>query len=389
MKKILIVFLFVSFGIFILIFLFRDNIQSIFFLPRKSSFSEGIRILDSSDNENSQDENFDFEIVAEGLDIPWDIEFLPDENLLVTERSGNLVLVDQNRESKVIHKVSGVEHVGEGGLLGITLHPDIELNGWIYLYLTSRVDGSLTNRVERYEYRDQELENREDILGGINGAVYHDGGKIDFGPDGYLYITTGDAGDEDSAQNKDSLNGKILRVTETGEKVADNPFSNSVYSLGHRNPQGITWDDSGRLWSTEHGPSGANTGYDEINQIIKGSNYGWPIIRGDQTGNGMITPLVQSGGDDTWAPAGLIFWDGSLFFGGLRGEALYEVKNINVQEKKKDILVHFRGEFGRIRAVEVGPDGNFYISTSNKDGRGNPNEGDDKIIKINPRIFRQ
>ncbi|KKS63178.1 MAG: Quinoprotein glucose dehydrogenase [Candidatus Collierbacteria bacterium GW2011_GWD2_42_50] len=220
----------------------------------------------------------------------------------------------------------------------------------------------------------------------IKGSSNHDGGRIAFGPDGYLYITTGDAETPNLAQDKNSLNGKILRIKDDGGIPEDNPFGNAVYSLGHRNPQGLAWDKNGTLWETEHGPSGIQTGNDEVNIIIKGGNYGWPTIKGDQTKKGLISPIIQSGTKDTWAPSGMAYYDGSLFFSGLRGEALYEAKIRN--GNKLDLLTHFKQEFGRIRAVVLGPDGYLYLSTSNQDGRGRVREGDDKIIKINPKIFR-
>ena len=168
--------------------------------------------------------------------------------------------------------------------------------------------------------------------------------------------------------------------------VKDNPFDNEVYSYGHRNPQGLAWDKEGTLWETEHGPSGIQTGYDEINVITKGADYGWPEIRGDETKEGFVSPVIQSGSKDTWAPSGMIYWNGSLFFSGLRGEALYEAKI--KKDNKLTLTAHFKNEFGRIRAVALGQDRFIYISTSNRDDRGELKQGDDKIIKINPRIFR-
>jgi len=188
------------------------------------------------------------------------------------------------------------------------------------------------------------------------------------------------------AQDINSLAGKILRLRDDGTYPEDNPFRNAVYSYGHRNPQGLAWDSDGNLWSTEHGRSGKLSGMDELNLIEKGKNYGWPIIQGDESRDEMITPKVNSGPDETWAPAGMAFYDNSLFFSGLRGETLYEAKieNGNVVELK----AHFRKEFGRLRAVVIGPNDNLYISTSNTDGRGKERSGDDKIIKIPLDTFR-
>jgi len=317
------------------------------------------------------------EVIASNLEIPWEVAFLPNGEILVTERPGTLLLIKNKQKIPI----EGVEHAGEGGLLGLVLHPNFEENKLLFLYLTTRVDGNLTNRVERYRFEDGRLVDRKIIIDGIAGSPIHDGGRIAFGPDGFLYITTGDAGNESLAQDKNSLNGKILRLKDDGSIPPDNPFGNEVYSWGHRNSQGLAWDDKGRLWATEHGPSGFQSGFDEINLIEKGKNYGWPVIKGEKTQEGMVFPVRQSGSTDTWAPAGAAFLEGSLFFGGLRGEALYEYLI-----KTGELRVHFQGEFGRIRAVGLGPDGFLYITTSNRDGRGTPQPTDDKLIRINPDL---
>ncbi len=323
------------------------------------------------------------EIVAQNLTTPWEIAFLPNKDILVTERGGKLLKVGS--QNKLVKEIEGVKQTSEGGLLGMALHPNFSSNGLIYLYSTSQESGKLINRVERYKLSGDTLSDRTIIITGIKGSSNHDGGRIKFGPDKLLYITTGDAEDSSSAQDKNSLNGKILRVNDDGSIPADNPFGNAVYSYGHRNPQGIAWDKNGTLWETEHGPSGAQTGYDEVNIITKGSNYGWPMIKGDQTKAGLVSPIIQSGSNDTWAPSGMAYLNGSLFFSGLRGQALYEAK-IDRDNKLK-LITHFKTEFGRIRAVTIGPDGFIYISTSNRDGRGNPKSGDDKIIKINQSLL--
>lgn len=321
------------------------------------------------------------EMVAQDLHIPWDIAHLPDGRMLVTERSGKLLAV--GTETRTIKEIEGVMHKGEGGLLGIAVHPQFEKNNFLYLYSTTLDGGDITNRVERYTLVKDVLGNRKVILSGIKGSSNHDGGQLAFGPDGYLYVTTGDAEIPDLAQDKNSLNGKILRIKDDGTIPTDNPFKNAVYSLGHRNPQGLAWDEQGTLWETEHGPSGLQTGYDEINRITKGGNYGWPLIRGEAQREGLISPVLQSGGRDTWAPAGLAYRNGSLYFTGLRGEALYEAK-INT-DHTVTLSVHHKKEFGRLRAITLGPDGSLYVSTSNRDGRGRAQDGDDRILRINPR----
>jgi glucose/arabinose dehydrogenase len=367
------------------LYIFRNRIEKIFFTSTISNVPEGVTTKDIIKTPASNDkENPDIEVIAENLDIPWEIAFLPTGEMLVTERPGTLLKIGENRE--VVEEISGVEHVGEGGLMGLALHPNFLENNYIYLYLTSRDESGLINRVESYKLQGNSLSDKKLILKGIKGAQYHDGGRIKFGPDGKLYITTGDAGDTSLAQDTSSLNGKILRINPDGSIPEDNPFGNEVYSYGHRNPQGLVWDNEGRLWATEHGPSGLQSGYDELNLIEKGSNYGWPDIRGDERKEGMKIPVIQSGADDTWAPAGAAFVDGSIFFAGLRGSSLYEA-SLN-GTKVSNLLAHFRGEYGRLRAVVKGPDGFLYITTSNTDGRGSVNDGDDKIIRVNPNIFK-
>lgn len=318
------------------------------------------------------------EVFAENLTIPWEIVFLPSGEMLVTERPGRLVKIGADR--KVI-PISGVAHRGEGGLLGLALHPDFISNNFVYLYLTSRVDGGLVNRVERYVLQEDKLSQRKVIVGSIPGASNHDGGRIAFGPDNNLYITTGDAGEPDRAQDKESLAGKILRITDEGNVPADNPFDNEVYSYGHRNSQGLAWDYFGNLLATEHGRSGVQSGFDELNLIEKGRNYGWPIIEGDETAAGMEEPEEHSGADTTWAPAAALINNDHIWFTGLRGEALYDAK-ISSERTIASVTPHLQGKFGRLRALTRGPDGALYVSTSNKDGRGIVRGGDDKIIKV-------
>ena len=260
------------------------------------------------------------EVVASGLKIPWDLAFLPDGSLLVTERAGSLVRIEKSGGRRSIQLPHPVPR-GEGGLLGITLHPQFGNNKLLYLYMTTKSSREGTqNAVFRYRYDGGKLLDEKVIVSGIPGALYHDGGRMEFGPDGFLYITTGDAQKPAIAQDLNSLGGKILRLTDDGAIPLDNPFGTAVYSYGHRNPQGLAWDSEGRLWSTEHGSSKK----DEINVIVKGKNYGWPTIEGDAVRDGMEVPVRHSGPDVTWAPASALYYKGSIFFGGLKGETLYE-----------------------------------------------------------------
>jgi glucose/arabinose dehydrogenase len=360
---------------------FRSQIFAYFFRPgQPPQGTEGLKLSDLSPG--------DLQVVATGLDTPWEIVFLPEGGMLVTERPGYLVEIRQQEQRRI--RIPAVYEVGEGGLMGLALHPDFVQNRWLYVYYTTRQGEHITNLVERYRFASGQLSGRTPILGDIPGARFHDGGRIAFGPDGMLYITTGDAGDGALAQIPSSLAGKILRVTAEGSVPPDNPLGDAVYSLGHRNPQGLAWDDRGRLWSTEHGPSGAHSGFDEFNLIEQGGNYGWPYIRGDEQRDGMISPVAHSGAAYTWAPAGAAYWNGSVFFGGLRGEALYEVRVDPYRPGSRlQVKVHFGGELGRIRAVKLGPDSLLYLGTSNRDGRGRPRPGDDRILSVRPSVFRR
>lgn len=319
------------------------------------------------------------EVVAQGLDTPWAIAFLPNGDMLITERPGTVRLVANGiLQDKPIAVLTQVKEIGEGGLLGIALDPNFSSNHYVYLYYTYAGTDDTLNRVVRMTYENNTLTNEKVLVDKIPGNSNHNGGRIKFGPDNYLYITTGDAENPSQAQETNSLAGKILRIDANGNAAPGNPFGNRVYSYGHRNPQGLVWDNSGTLWETEHGRSFPVSGLDEINKIEPGKNYGWPIIQGDEQKAGMQTPNMNSGGS-TWAPADIAFLNGRYFFGGLKGQALYETAIEN-----KAVTEHFKNEFGRIREVVLGPDNMIYITTSNKDGRGTPLSGDDKIIRINP-----
>ncbi len=343
------------------IYFLRDKWFPLFFLPQISSeFEKGMSVGDG----------VEVTTVAGGLEIPWEVVFLPDGSMLVTERPGRLVWID--REAVSI-PIDGVRHIGEGGLLGMVLHPDFNDNGWVYLYMTFDGEEGLENKVERYLFQNGTISERTTIIDGIPGSRFHNGGRIKFGPDGYLYITTGDAQEPNLAQDISSLAGKILRICDDGSVPEGNPFGNEVYSLGHRNPQGIVWDEEGRLWATEHGP----TARDEVNIIESASNYGWPIITGDERREEMESPFVNSGIGHTWAPSGMAHLSGKILFVGLRSQALYEL-----DPEKGIIKEHFKGDFGRMRFVRSDSDGSIHIGTSNRDGRGFPGLDDDRIIKF-------
>jgi len=314
--------------------------------------------------------------VAENLDTPWSIATLPDGRMIFTERAGTISILGANG-SKI--PVADVVEKGEGGLLGLAIHPDFITNKWVYIYKSN----GQNNVVERYRLADNALQDKQVIVADIPAANVHNGGEVEFGPDSKLYITTGDAATESRAQDKNNLAGKILRVNDDGSVPSDNPFETRIWSYGHRNPQGLAWDDQQRLWSTEHGPSGLQSGFDELNLIQKGGNYGWPVVRGDERRAGLISPAAQSGADETWAPAGLTFADGNLYFAGLRGKSLYKVA---INGDKVSLTSFFSGEYGRLRAVTVSSQ-NLLVSTSNRDGRGTPSEQDDRILRVPLKVI--
>ena len=327
------------------------------------------------------------ETVAENLDIPWSIVWDPDGTIFFTERNGNVrIILDGIVSEKPILSLD----VGgfEGGLLGIALDPNYSENHYIYLFYTYNNFFSTENKVVRYVESNLTLSEDKVLIDKIPGGPNHDGGRIQFGPDGKLYITTGDAGNAGLAQDKNSVAGKILRINSDGSIPEDNPFSGSpIYSYGHRNPQGLDWDDSGNLVATEHGPRQ----HDEINVIVPGANYGWPDIIGSETMEGLVTPIMNTD-NDTWAPSGAEFydgnkipqWTGKFFVATLRGNHLHM---IDFDIEKNKVLSHqklFVGDFGRLRDVATGPDGYLYFLTSNRDGRGSPEINDDRILRIVP-----
>ncbi len=315
------------------------------------------------------------EVIASNLSVPWALDFLPGNEIIFTQRGGTVSTLHDKKINELTN-IKDVKSTGEGGLLGIAVHPKFSSNRYIYLYYTYDSTGQNTkNKVVRYILKDDQLIQDKVIVGDIPGALFHNGGRIKFGPDGYLYVTTGDSQAPSLAQDKNSIAGKILRVTDDGDEAPDNPFGTLIYSMGHRNPQGLAWDGN-RLFETEHG----NSTHDEVNVIARGGNFGWPSIQGDEKESGSISPLTQSG-NETWAPSGASIFNGSLFFGGLRGEALFELR---ISSSTAILNKHFLNEFGRIRDVVLGPDNFLYITTSNQDGRGAPTQDDDRIIKVDP-----
>ncbi len=334
------------------------------------------------------------ETFVSGLDTPWAIDFAPDGRIFLTERPGRIRVVERGQLRPEPWMTLDVAAVSEAGLMGLAIDPQFSQNRFLYVAYTYRTTfRKIQNRLARLREDPQTGKGTPDkvLIDNVSGAGNHDGGRVKFGPDGKLYWTMGDAQETSHSQKLSSLNGKILRLNPDGSIPADNPFANShVYSYGHRNPQGLAWQPkTGRLYSTEHGPSGfQGCCRDEVNYIEPGKNYGWPEIRGDETRNGMISPVIHAGTSETWAPGGATFvsrgpWAGSLLFTGLRGQTLYRVQ-LDPTDPRKAIHLErlFYRRFGRLRDVVEGPDGSLYLLTSNHDGRGNPAADDDKVIRL-------
>lgn len=334
------------------------------------------------------------EVLAGGLDTGWALDFAPDSRMFITERPGRIRIVEGGRLLPEPWMTLEVAAVGEAGLMGLALDPQFGQNRFVYVAYTYRAaNGRLQNRLARLREDPKTRKGNLDkvLIDNVAGANNHDGGRVKFGADGKLYWTMGDAQTTKFAQDLRSLNGKILRLNADGSIPTDNPFPNSyVYSYGHRNPQGLAWQPkTQRLYSTEHGPSGfQGCCRDELNYIEPGKNYGWPDIRADETREGMVTPVINAGTSETWAPAGATFvtrgpWAGSLLFTGLRGQTLYRVvldsNDARKVEKFERLLYR---QFGRLRDIVEGSDGNLYLLTSNRDGRGSPKDDDDRVIRL-------
>ena len=355
-----------------------------------------------------------------GLEIPWSLVFLPanksadksanksGSRALVSERPGRIRLIRDGRLQPEPYAILDAAHTGEAGLMGLAVHPNFPEKPYIYAMHTYKKAGKLQNRVVRL--RDEGGKGTFDrvILDNMPGGRFHDGGRIAFGPDGMLYITLGETGDADLAQDPGSLGGKILRITPEGEIPSDNPFKGSpVYSLGHRNPQGLAWHpETKALFSSEHGPSGEFGLFarDEINVIKKGANYGWPKAVGAAKSNSPAAfeadtsafedPLVMW--EDTTPPSGMAFYkgqllkhlSGDLFVDTLRSEALIRIKLSLEGDKYRVVAIErwFKDKFGRLRDVVAGPDGALYFLTNNLDGRGESRPGDDRIYRMTPKL---
>ncbi|MFD3568537.1 PQQ-dependent sugar dehydrogenase [Streptomyces sp. NPDC058671] len=311
--------------------------------------------------------------LTEGLKSPWGLAELPGGDLLVSSRDERTVTrVDGRTGAKTpLGQVPGVVPGGEGGLMGLAVR-----DGWVYAYLTAESD----NRIVRMRYGGGDgdrLGAPEPVLTGIPKGVVHNGGRIAFGPDGMLYAGTGETGRTGLAQDRDSLGGKILRMTPEGRPAPGNPSAGSVvYSYGHRNVQGIAWDAAGRLWAAEFGQ---NT-WDELNLVESGKNYGWPEVEGRTGRAGFVDPVAQWPTSEA-SPSGIAFARGAIWMAGLRGERLWRVP-LSGAERSGDPEAFLTEEYGRLRTVLAGGGGRLWLVTSETDTRGTPGPGDDRVLRL-------
>jgi glucose/arabinose dehydrogenase len=341
---------------------------------------------------------FRVETVVSGLQVPWEIVFTPDGRMLFTERPGRLRVFENGKlRPEPLAALTDVEARSESGLMGLCLHPKFSENHLLYLAYAYDAGGGTAVRVVRYRETGTALTDRLLIIEGIPAAQFHAGTRLKFGPDGKLYITTGDGGQRDLAQHLDSLAGKTLRLNDDGSVPTDNPFVSQqgarpeIWTYGHRNSQGLDWQPgSNLLFQTEHGPSGFDGpgGGDEVNIVERAKNYGWPTIHHTATKEGLESPLLEY--TPAVAPSGATFYrgeafpqfKGNFFFACLRGEAIIRVVLDGRKVVSQERLLE--NKYGRIRDVVEGPDGSIYFATSNKDGRGSPTADDDRIIRLVP-----
>ncbi|MEU6230589.1 PQQ-dependent sugar dehydrogenase [Streptomyces sp. NPDC047042] len=318
--------------------------------------------------------------VTEDLKSPWGLAPLPDGDLLVSSRDeGTITRVDTKTGKKTeVGEVPGVSAAGEGGLLGLALSPSFASDHMVYAYFTTESD----NRIARLLYEEekpagQQLGAPNTVFRGIPKGFIHNGGRIAFGPDRMLYAGTGESGDTGLSQDKSSLGGKILRLTPEGEPAPGNPFPDSpVYSYGHRNVQGLAWDSEQRLFAAEFGQDT----WDELNQIKPGDNYGWPEAEGDSDDPAFHNPVAKWHTDDA-SPSGIAFAEGSIWMAGLKGQRLWRIP-LKGTEAAADPQAFLEGEYGRLRTVVSAGGDKLWLVTSETDGRGSPEDGDDRILEL-------
>jgi len=332
---------------------------------------------------------FGVQVLATGLAIPWAMAFAPDGRLFFTERPGR-VRIFQNGQllSEPALTLTGLHTDGESGVLGLALHPSFATNGFVYIVCDVEDPNGPFARLVRYRAVGNTLGEPAVLLDGVPAANIHNGSRVHFGPDGKLYLSFGDAASPSVAQDLARLNGKILRLNDDGTTPRDNPYSSPVWTWGHRNPQGFDWHPvSGEMYESEHG----QTGNDEINVIVRGANYGWPVIEGSATRPDMVAPITFF--TPSVAPSGASFYRGmvfptfrnDLFVAALGGVSLLRITlDASDPHKVASIDRLMQGKYGRLREVVSGPDGFIYLSTSNRDQRTTPNADDDRILRLVP-----
>lgn len=314
-------------------------------------------------------------VFATGLRAPWSVVPLADGGALVSQRDDGAILeLDVDGHARVVGRITDVVHRSEAGLNGIAVWRG-DGSTWLYAYYATDSDNRVVRMPLLGAAGSRRLGAPHVVIDGIRAAGFHNGGRLAFGPDGMLYVTTGDAGDSADAQDRSSLNGKILRVTPTGEPAPGNPFDSPVYSYGHRNVQGIAWTPDGTMWATEFGQ---NT-WDELNVIVPGGDYGWPIVEGRAGDSRFRDPLVQWRTDQA-SPSGLAAHGWMLYAAALRGERLWQVRTAGATVVGSP-AVALDGR-GRLRDVVTGPSGDLWVLTNNTDGRGTPRSGDDHLLRI-------
>lgn len=346
--------------------------------PKENNTEEADETEDQNTEEKTAPEETipdELTVLAENLNAPWSIEKI-ENTFYITERPGAIVKVEAEEETRQeVNLSDDLATAEEAGFMGFVLASDFKESQQAYAYYTYTNEKGQFNKVIALTLEGDQWTEMSVLLDEIPSGPYHHGGRIKIGPDDLLYVTVGDALNENSAQEQDSLAGKILRMNLDGSIPEKNPFANSyVYSYGHRNVQGLSWLPDGALYASEHG----NQANDEINHIEAGKNYGWPLIEGTQEQDGLVSPEFTSGSDQTWAPSGMTSFENKLYVAGLRGNAVFvfDLKTGDVQEVLTD--------FGRIRDVYI--EGNhLYFITNNTDGRGDPEEADDKLYRIGLR----
>jgi glucose/arabinose dehydrogenase len=380
--------------------IFYPKVKNYISPPESKSLNEGEMVVLRETPTPSKEPkvvNYKVQEMVTGLSVPWSIVFTSSDRYLVSEREGRVRVVEKGiLKNDPLITFPETSHTGEEGVLGLALDPDYQSNKFVYVVVAYKKDSKLVEKIVRMKDLGASLSVDTIIFDNIPAAVYHDGGRLRFGWDKKLYVSTGDATVKTNAQKTDSVSGKLLRINSDGSIPSDNPFYPSpVYSLGHRNPQGFDWyPDSHVLWETEHGPSGNDgpLGGDEVNVIEEGANYGWPVVSHTQSKDGMVSPKIVF--TPAIAPASGMFYTGNTFpqlknsflFGGLKGEGIYRV----VVDAKAASQVVSYGKLegisvGRVRDIVQAPDGSIYFTTSNMDGRGIARAGDDKILRLAPQ----